>query len=66
MASIIYSVNTEDFKKIVKESFTYTEILKKCNLDAKGSNINTVKRRIQKENLDNTLRQGGGYGSTGV
>jgi len=54
MASIIYSVRAEEFKKIVKESFTYTEILKKCNLDSKGSNINTVKRRIQKENLDSS------------
>lgn len=54
MASIIYTVSEEEFKKIVKESSTFTEILKKCKLDSKGSNINTVKRRIKKENLDSS------------
>lgn len=54
MASVIYKVDKEEFEKIVKESFTFTEIVKKCNLDNKGSNINTVKRRIKKENLDSS------------
>ena len=54
MASIIYTISEEEFKKIVKESSTFTEILKKCKLDNKGSNINTVKRRIKKENLDSS------------
>jgi Zn finger protein HypA/HybF involved in hydrogenase expression len=54
MASIIYTVSKEEFKKIVKESSTFTEVLKKCKLDNKGSNINTVKRRIRKDNLDSS------------
>jgi len=52
MPSIIYKIPKEDFRKIVQESFTFTEILKKCNLDNKGSNINTVKRRASKENIN--------------
>lgn len=52
MPSIIYKISKEDFRKIVQESFTFTEILKKCNLDNKGSNINTVKRRASKENIN--------------
>jgi hypothetical protein len=52
MPSIIYKIPKEDFIKIVQESFTFTEILKKCNLDNKGSNINTVKRRASKENIN--------------
>lgn len=52
MASIIYKISKDQFKKIVEESSTFTEILKKCDLDNKGSNINTVKRRIKKENID--------------
>lgn len=62
MASIIYTISEEEFKKIVKESFTFTEILKKCKLDSKGSNINTVKRRIKKENLDSShILKGSGH-----
>ena len=52
MASVIYKISKEDFAKIIQESFTFTEILKKCNLDNKGSNINTLKRRAIKENVD--------------
>ena len=64
MASVIYKVSQEEFKKIVKESSTFTEILKKCNLDNKGSNINTVKRRIKKDNLDSShISKGLGHNS---
>ena len=49
MASIIYLIPASEFQEIVKASKTFTEILKKCDLDNKGGNINTVKRRIEKE-----------------
>lgn len=54
MASLIYIINKEDFKKIVLESETFTEILKKCGLENKGGNINTVKRRIFKEKINSS------------
>jgi hypothetical protein len=54
MASIIYSIPASEFQEIVKTSKTFTEILKKCDLENKGGNINTVKRRIKKENLDSS------------
>jgi hypothetical protein len=49
MASIIYLIPASEFQEIVKASKTFTEILKKCDLDNKGGNINTVKRRIEKK-----------------
>ena len=52
MASSIYKIPTNEFKEIVKNSFTFTEILKKCDLQNKGGNINTVKRRLVKENIN--------------
>jgi hypothetical protein len=52
MASLIYRISKEDFQNFVKNSSTFTEILKKCGLENKGGNINTVKRRLAKENID--------------
>lgn len=52
MASLIYRISKEDFQNFVKDSSTFTEILKKCGLENKGCNINTVKRRLVKENID--------------
>jgi Zn finger protein HypA/HybF involved in hydrogenase expression len=54
MASVIYLIPTFEFQEIVKASKTFTEILKKCDLENKGGNINTVKRRIEKEKLDSS------------
>jgi len=54
MASIIYKIDTKTFSEYVKTSKTFTEILKKCNLINKGCNINTVKRRIEKEKIDSS------------
>lgn len=52
MASRIYNISSEVFAEYVKNSSSFTEILRKCDLENKGGNINTVKRRINKENLD--------------
>jgi Zn finger protein HypA/HybF involved in hydrogenase expression len=52
MASKIYNIDSKTFESYVKNSSTFTEILRKCLLENKGSNINTVIRRIKKENLD--------------
>lgn len=52
MASKIYDIESKVFIEYVKNSDTFTEILRKCGLENKGGNINTVKRRISKENID--------------
>jgi Zn finger protein HypA/HybF involved in hydrogenase expression len=54
MASVIYQIPGSLFRQIVEESETFTEILRRCDLGNKGSNINTVKRRIEKEKLDSS------------
>ncbi len=54
MASKIYNIESKVFIEYVKNSDTYTEILRKCGLENKGGNINTVKRRIVKENIDSS------------
>lgn len=54
MASKIYNIDSKIFIEYVKNSDTFTEILRKCGLENKGGNINTVKRRISKENIDSS------------
>lgn len=52
MASIIYNINSETFKDIVKNSNSFTEIVKKCGLTSIGGNFKTIKKRLIKENID--------------
>ena len=46
MASKIYDIESKVFIEYVKNSDTFTEILRKCGLENKGGNINTVKNLI--------------------
>ena len=48
--SRLYKIPDDEFKKYVSESKTFTEILTRCGEEFK--NINTIKRRITKMNLD--------------
>jgi predicted RNA-binding Zn-ribbon protein involved in translation (DUF1610 family) len=50
--SIIWNVPKEQLSKIILESSSYSEILRKLNIFSQGSNINTLKRRIEYENID--------------
>lgn len=52
MKSKIYKIDSKKFLEIVNSSNTFTEIIKRCGLENKGGNINTVKRRIKKENIN--------------
>jgi len=52
MKSQIYNIDSKTFADYVKNSNTFTDILRKCNLENKGGNINTVKRRVKKENVN--------------
>lgn len=62
MPSKIYSIDSASFLEIVKTSVTFTEMLRKCGLENKGCNINTVKRRIKKERIDcSHIRTGLGH-----
>jgi hypothetical protein len=49
--SVIYNLSTEEFKTVVEEAFTMTDILEKCGLRPVGSNRKTVQRRAEKENV---------------
>ena len=50
--SPIWKISSYDFNKIVKESGSFGEILKKCNVSSVGGNIHTLKRRLNEENID--------------
>lgn len=50
--SIIWSMSDEEFKKLVKNSTSIGQILQAFNLQNKGGNSNTVKRRIQLQGID--------------
>lgn len=50
--SRLYDIEIEDFREIVKFSLTYTEILRRCGFENKGCNINTLKRRIKLEKIN--------------
>ncbi len=50
--SKIYNISDDQFVSLVKQSITYTEILKYFNLRPVGGNIATVKRRMDKLNLN--------------
>lgn len=50
--SIIYSMPTEEFKKLVELSKTLGEILRHFGLSNKGGNSKTLKKRMDKDNID--------------
>jgi hypothetical protein len=50
--SIIWTIPKEDFKILVEKSNSIGEILKFFNLNNKGGNSNTIKRRILEEQID--------------
>jgi predicted RNA-binding Zn-ribbon protein involved in translation (DUF1610 family) len=50
--SILWSVPKEQLELIVSDSSSYSEILRKLNIFSQGSNINTLKRRIEYEKID--------------
>jgi len=52
--SSLYKINDSDFATIVKNAKSYADILRACNIEYKGGNINTVKRRIVLLNLDDS------------
>lgn len=52
--SILWSVPKEQLESIIIQSSSYSEILRKLNVFSQGSNINTLKRRIEYENIDTT------------
>jgi len=50
--SIVWSIPSEEFQDLVKNSSTIGQILKYFGLTNKGGNSDTVKRRIKYENID--------------
>jgi predicted RNA-binding Zn-ribbon protein involved in translation (DUF1610 family) len=50
--SILWSVSKEQLELIVSDSSSYSEILRKLNIFSQGSNINTLKRRIEYEKIN--------------
>jgi hypothetical protein len=49
--SPVWAVHIDEFKKIVKESYSYNQVINKIGL-TNGGFINTVKNRISKYNID--------------
>lgn len=50
--SALWSIPKEQLESIILESSSYSEILRKLNIFSQGSNINTLKRRIEYESID--------------
>jgi hypothetical protein len=50
MFKTVWDISNEDFTNIIKESKTYTEVLRKCGYTNLG-NTNTIKKRITLLNL---------------
>jgi hypothetical protein len=66
MKSIIYSVSKEILQQYINESKTYGQVLKRFDLENRGANPKTLKRRIKDEGLDDSslsknLKFGGGW-----
>lgn len=49
-----YKYSQEQFKKVVLQSFSLSEILEKLDLRKAGGNYKTIKKYIQKYNIDTT------------
>ena len=50
--SIIWSISKDEFESLVKKSETIADILRYFNMNNKGGNHATVKRRVKLENID--------------
>lgn len=50
--SVVWSMPTEELRELVKNSKTFGDVLKVFNLANKGGNHNTLKRRLDEENID--------------
>lgn len=50
--SVLWFVPKEQLELIISGSSSYSEILRKLNIFSQGSNINTLKRRIEYEKID--------------
>lgn len=51
MTSKVYLVSDEEFQKIISESYSYSEVLRKLGLGTRGgSSTDTLKRRIKELN----------------
>lgn len=50
--SVIWKLSKKEFAKIVADSATVTEIIKKCGLRPIGNNNKTIKKRIEEDNVD--------------
>ena len=51
MTSKVYLVSDEEFRKIISESYSYSEVLRKLGLGTRGgSSTDTLKRRIKELN----------------
>lgn len=54
-------INDFEFKKIVEESLSIAEVIKKCNLIPAGGNYQSIKNRINKLNLTTDHFTGQGW-----
>lgn len=60
--SVVYQIPDDLFKQILLSAESYSDLLRKCGLDNKGGNINTVKRRIKLMGLsDDHIPKGFGH-----
>ena len=50
--SVLWIIPKQELELIILNSSSYSEILRKLNIFSQGSNINTLKRRIEYENID--------------
>lgn len=51
-SSIVWSISSEEFSHLIKESNNIAHLCKFFGMGIKGGNYNTIKRRILKENID--------------
>ena len=50
--SVIWTIPKEELSRIVKESSSYTAVLKFFGLESKGANNETLKKRLNEERID--------------
>lgn len=50
--SPVYKLSPNDFKKLLSESRTYSDVCRSFNISNRGGNIATIKRRVKEERLE--------------
>ena len=50
--SVVWAISPDEFMTLVKNSGSYSDVLRRLGLNPIGANHKTVKRRIQEESLD--------------